>query len=193
MPPRSRVWIADSVVRLPPLTNCGPQQVLQRTREALFAEGEFRDLRRTSVVEDNALAAEDFALIRRRGEPASDAQPLAEDCRVVFDETTRLEVDVALNKPGLLVLNDFFDPGWQARIINSNHGELQPGQHLPVLRTNRIMRGVPLPAGRHRVEFRYRPLSFRIGLALSMAGWSVLAVAGLLRLVRTFASAQRRR
>ena len=31
------------------------------------------------------------------------------------------------------------------------------------------MRGLFLPAGRHAVEFRYDPLSFKIGLIVSLA------------------------
>jgi uncharacterized membrane protein YfhO len=37
------------------------------------------------------------------------------------------------------------------------------------------MRSVLLPAGRHRVEFRYAPASFRIGALISLAALSLVA------------------
>jgi uncharacterized membrane protein YfhO len=48
-----------------------------------------------------------------------------------------------------------------------------------VYRANVAFRAVRAPAGRHRIELRYRPRSVAIGLALGAA--SLLAAALLLR------------
>jgi hypothetical protein len=48
----------------------------------------------------------------------------------------------------ILLLNDKFDPNWRVTV----DGKIQP-----LLRCNYIMRGVQLPAGDHRVEFRFAP------------------------------------
>lgn len=69
-------------------------------------------------------------------------------------------VQASLNKPGALVLADSFYPGWRAYV---------DGSESEVLRANFFFRAVSLPAGEHLVEFRYRPASFTIGLAISLA------------------------
>ena len=50
--------------------------------------------------------------------------------------------------PSVLLLNDRFDPNWNARV---------DGKPVTLLRCNYIMRGVYLPPGAHRVEFRFQP------------------------------------
>ena len=71
--------------------------------------------------------------------------------------------------PGCLVLTDAFYPGWQATV---------DGAPVPIFRADPYFRAVSLEAGQHRVEFIYRPLSFRLGIALS--GLSLLiALLGL--------------
>jgi uncharacterized membrane protein YfhO len=65
-----------------------------------------------------------------------------------------------LTAPGLLVLSDIFYPGWNVYV----DGELQP-----LYATNLTMRGVFLPEGNHKVEFRYEPQAFRMGVYISTA------------------------
>jgi hypothetical protein len=81
-------------------------------------------------------------------------------------------IDVDAESPSLLVLTDTMYPGWIAKI---------DGQEAPIYATDIAFRGVFVPAGQHRVEFSYDPLSFRIGMAIAMLGVLVLAavVAGL--------------
>ncbi|KMO13188.1 YfhO family protein [Methylobacterium platani] len=59
-------------------------------------------------------------------------------------------VEVESDRDSVLVLHDIFYPGWQARV---------DGARRPILRTNLLFRGVEVPAGKHVVEFRFRPLS----------------------------------
>jgi hypothetical protein len=47
----------------------------------------------------------------------------------------------------------------------------------PILRTNRVLRGVWLPAGEHLVVFSYEPASFLCGAAISAGGWLILGAA----------------
>lgn len=55
--------------------------------------------------------------------------------------------------------NDY--PGWRARVDG------HPAQILPAYLS---MRGVVVPAGRHRIEMDYRPLSVYAGALLSFVG-----------------------
>jgi hypothetical protein len=87
---------------------------------------------------------------------------------IIRDENPdRVEVEVTAAQPGQLVLNDTFYPGWTAEV---------DGQEEPIRAANTAFRAVGVPAGRHTVTFSYRPLSFRVGTALSAAGLLVVVV-----------------
>jgi hypothetical protein len=84
-------------------------------------------------------------------------------------ESVALRVEAAC--PGLLVLPDTYFPGWTARV---------DGRKLPIYPTDGAFRGVAVPEGTSRVELRYEPRQFSIGVILALAG---LAAFGLLALV----------
>ena len=87
--------------------------------------------------------------------------------RVVSYRPEEVVVDARPTRPGLLVLNDAWMPGWEATV---------DGHRVPIRRANYLVRGVLLPAGAHRVVFRYPvPASLWLGLGLSVA-----TLAGLL-------------
>jgi hypothetical protein len=86
-------------------------------------------------------------------------------------EADRVEIDAFCHGPCLLVLTDLFYPGWEAWAGD---------QEIPILKTDVAFRGVALPAGQHRVEFRYRPFSFRVGAWLFLLGLAATIV-GLFR------------
>jgi uncharacterized membrane protein YfhO len=50
------------------------------------------------------------------------------------------------------------------------------GKRTPILKADYLLRAVPVPAGRHRVEFRYESPAVRRGLLLSLV--SLLVVLG---------------
>ena len=85
--------------------------------------------------------------------------------RIVRAERQRLVVEARAERPGTLVVNDAWAPGWRARV---------DGRPVDVERVDYLFRGVPLAAGEHRVEFEYRPLSWRIGWIASLAALTAL-------------------
>lgn len=85
-------------------------------------------------------------------------------------ELGRVVVDAEMDAAGYLVLTDTWFPGWRARV---------DGVERPVRRGDYAFRAVALGAGRHVVEFRYRPRSVRFGLALSALAALVLAALGV--------------
>jgi hypothetical protein len=88
--------------------------------------------------------------------------------RIERYEPEYVELLVDGTAPGLLVLSDTWDEGWQARV---------DGRRVPMLRTNGLFRSVLLDAGNHRVEFIYWPQALRTGLWISgAAGFVVLAL-----------------
>lgn len=68
--------------------------------------------------------------------------------------------EVEADGPALLVVSETWDAGWSAAV---------DGAPAPVLRANLAFRAVPVPAGRHRVAFSFRPPWLTRGLAGSAA------------------------
>jgi hypothetical protein len=78
-------------------------------------------------------------------------------------------VVATVNAPcfGWLFFSDAWYPGWEATV---------DGQPVPLHRANILFRAVPVPAGEHRVELRYRPASFRWGALISLGALALLLV-----------------
>lgn len=72
---------------------------------------------------------------------------------------TNLLIEAEAAKPSLLVLSEMFYPGWTATL---------DGSEVALLRVDYNLRGVPVPAGNHRVELRYRPRSVWIGAIITL-------------------------
>jgi hypothetical protein len=88
--------------------------------------------------------------------------PIAEH-RVSETEATW---DVELPRPGIFVASESGYPGWEASV---------DGHPVKWLTADYVLRGVEVDAGRHQVSFVYRPLSFRIGVALSIVAFGLIA------------------
>ena len=86
---------------------------------------------------------------------------------IVRDDPDVVEIDATLAAAGLVVLADTYYPGWTATV---------DGVPAPILPTNHLFRGVPAPAGTHRIRFDYRPRSVALGAALSLLTAVALAV-----------------
>jgi hypothetical protein len=71
--------------------------------------------------------------------------------RIVAWHSTRIEIAVDSELGGVLALNETWYPGWIAEI---------DGKRVPILRADVLFRGLEVPAGRHREEFRFEPCYF---------------------------------
>jgi hypothetical protein len=78
---------------------------------------------------------------------------------IVRYEPERVVVETTGASDGWLVLTDAGYPGWRATV---------DGAPVEITRADVLFRAVPVPAGQHRVEFAYAPISFRIGVGLSL-------------------------
>jgi hypothetical protein len=86
---------------------------------------------------------------------------------VVSDRPGRLTAAVAAPGRELLVWNESYHPGWTVAI---------DGRPQPVIRTNFDYLGCVVPAGRHTVDFRYRPRSIQRGAIVSGCGIGLLGL-----------------
>ena len=167
--PLPDAWIVHRVVRLEPLSAPFKASATdERTRQVLLEDGRPRDFSRSAVVEtDQPLAELDGP---------SDELTLAE-CRVERTSPQQMTIVARLARPGLLVINQAYAPGWVARLKSADGLRT-----LPVFRTNRIQQGVVLPAGEHTVELAYEPRSFYLGAGISLLAWAAVGVAIAVRL-----------
>lgn len=97
--------------------------------------------------------------------PARD--PAADTVSELSREPDRIRLRATTDAPGLLILSETWDPGWTATV---------DGEEVDVLLADHLLRAVPLPAGEHVVELRYRAPHQQLGLAIS--GVTLLALAG---------------
>ena len=102
------------------------------------------DLRHSAVVEQPA--------------PVSAQSTDGDTVRPVSRAAERLVVDTDSAAPGLLILSEVYYPGWKALIDDT------PASMVPV---DLVLRGVPVPAGAHRVAVYYAPTSLWLGAAVS--------------------------
>lgn len=73
---------------------------------------------------------------------------------------TEVIVETETDDPMMLVLSDVWHPSWKATVDDFP---------VDVIRVNEAFRGVPLPAGKHRVRFYYDPPALRYGIYAAMA------------------------
>ncbi|MBX7185821.1 MAG: YfhO family protein [Vicinamibacteria bacterium] len=78
--------------------------------------------------------------------------------RVVQRRADDIVVETSSNAPAFLTVLEGFMPGWRAYV---------DGRAAPLERANAIFVGTEVPAGNHRVEFRFLPTFAVIGVSLS--------------------------
>mgnify|MGYP004222000157 FL=1 len=86
---------------------------------------------------------------------------------------TRRELTVELSRPGYLVLNQAYAPGWKAWSRPADNGQWQ---QVHIERANFIASALPLPAGEHQLLLCYQPATVRTGSWLSLAGFTLLLI-----------------
>lgn len=120
------------------------------------------DPRRVALTEDLDLlrAARDGGVATGPPEALDKAANLEVDAsaRIVRDGHARIDVEVDLDQPAVLVLADTWHPAWRATIDDAP---------VHVGRVDEILRGVVVPAGVHTISLRYRPRSLNLALVLS--------------------------
>lgn len=79
-----------------------------------------------------------------------------------------IKLNVTIDKPMFLVLSEVWYPGWKA---------YDNGNEIEIYRTDYILRSVWLDKGMHHVEFRYEPISYKIGKIVSCVTLAILVLA----------------
>jgi uncharacterized membrane protein YfhO len=80
-----------------------------------------------------------------------------------------VSLEVSLARPKFLFMSESYYPGWKAYV---------DGDERRIYRANYAFRAVFLEPGDHRVDFIYRPMTFLLGAAISVA--TLMSVIGFL-------------
>ena len=144
-------WLVDTVV---PVSS---DAALEAVRGGRLPSGDAFDPASVAVVENAA----SVTLPRRTNQSRGSVRVLSLDNdRWVLESTTP--------HPAFLVVSQSYDQGWQATVNR---------QPTPLLATNYIVQGLPVPAGTSRIVLRYRPMSVLVGALVSGTAAAFLALA----------------
>lgn len=178
----SRVWFVPwrNVETMLEPARMNRREWNQCAQKTLLDHGIPRDLRTTAVV--CSAVARSWGLKRDRVAREVRQATADESCvQIVRDQPQLVEIDADLACGGLVVLADQFYPGWKLSVATQGEATSVP---LPIFRTNTVMRGTVLPAGKHKLIYRYRPTSYYWGAAVSAFGWVLLGGTIIWKVVR---------
>lgn len=82
----------------------------------------------------------------------------------------RLVYESDSDAPGTAVFSEVYYPSWQAFI---------DGKEVKVGRANYILRALAVPAGRHKIEFVFDPLSLKITETIAWITFAIIVIAAL--------------
>lgn len=169
--PAPRAWVAHQWDVTPPTHPRSVRELKRLSTQVLKDDGVPRDLRTRPMVEV------DVEQPLPPPPPALPADKIAkETCRIVHYDPSRVGIEVSTEAEGIVVLADQFYPGWQARVATED----EPQRPVEIFRVNRVLRGVWLPPGKHRLEFHYQPKRILAAATVSGLGWiALLCLAGV--------------
>jgi hypothetical protein len=132
-----------------------PDQSLQQLRDPTL------DLRHIAILEippDSSLRKEIDALSSPPSGPEG-VEKIKSTAEITHYSPHRVVIEANMGISGILVLGDTYYPGWKVQV-----------DHHPyvILPADYLLRGVYLKEGRHTVEFIYYPMSYKLGLYVSL-------------------------
>ncbi|MFO0869383.1 MAG: hypothetical protein U0935_10675 [Pirellulales bacterium] len=174
-----RVWLVEQIEFVDPVPTVSVPPADQLRRNVIAPGGRARDFRRSALLECSADAPGKLAWENRGRATAGRSQAPLGSCQLKSASPTQLVIDVAAERPCLLVVNDAYDPDWTV-LVRTTRGT---SERQVLQRVNRLMRGIWIDAHTTQVELRYRPTSLQWGavgsglgllvvLGLAVLGWS---------------------
>lgn len=157
-----RVRIVRNAVIVPEVSRSSQDQWIELLRRIAFPNPVLTDLVNQVVIEGDPQA-----VLPCDSLPEAAASRLSDGCRITTDESQRVVVEATMAAPGLVVLADSFHPDWSLSVTTDDG----PAHKVPILRANRLHRACRLPAGSHRLEFRYRSPTFSRTIWVSVVAW----------------------
>lgn len=161
-----RVWMVGETRLLP------DADVVRTIRRGLMPEGGLFDPTKIALLSNAGMKSEGFISPSKE----TKVENFSGYAKVVSIDNRKILLEAESSTGGFLVLSDLFYPGWKATV---------DGRPRAIERTNYILRGLKLDAGKHAVEFRYEPIYLYAGAAISFLGlivWMAILRRGLANL-----------
>ncbi len=100
-------------------------------------------------------------ILREMPEWPKDGANASEGARIrwISREANSFELDVDAPEKSVLVVSQTAYPGWKARV---------DGESVAIIDADYAFPAIPVSAGKHHVRFSFEPLSFRVGLGLTV-------------------------
>jgi hypothetical protein len=109
------------------------------------------------------LQVKDSAVADKRFQSQITTHPQADSAsmiRLIENLNDKLTYESVSSKPGFAVFSEIYYPhGWDAYV---------DGQKTNYIRVNYLLRGMQIPAGNHKIEFRFEPRSVILGDKITM-------------------------
>lgn len=106
-------------------------------------------------------------------DPGAKIDPADSTASVSVDKFASQNIVMTVNASGnnmLVVSEVYYKPAWKAYV---------DGKETPVIKTDYILRGVVVPAGKHTVEFKYVSSAFETGKTIALISNLLVVVAAL--------------
>lgn len=110
-----------------------------------------------------------------RGASGSNFSPVS----ILKYSSNEISMKTNLKRSGFLVLSDTFYPGWKAAV---------DGKETKIYIANYAFRAIYLGEGNHKIQFYYSPLSFKVGLLVSVSSVLILFTSFMLTRSKKFTS-----
>ena len=165
---QERAWIVHQVQVIPNLDRLDEAQRQARIRTLLFQNDALWNAPDRPVLDLKEMAwveSDDPTRDRPSVDLVEPVLKATESVSFVSYTPNFCELSANLIARGLVVISEVEASGWVAEI---------DGKPQKIWRTNLGMRGVVVPAGKHRLTFRYFPQSLWWGAMLSMLGLAIL-------------------
>ena len=108
-------------------------------------------------------------VVKSISQPLQTAEPSqASAAEIIAYGPQEVIIRASSAEPGYLVLTDLYYPGWKASV---------DGRECQAEEAFGGFRAVSLAAGKHKIEFRFEPADFRIGLEASIASLIMVCIA----------------
>ena len=163
-----RAWVVHNARTHAPVTGLTREERKQAMQEITYEDDEIWYDPTLQVFDPLQLAWVEQAQLMELASYLPGGIPKRSETVQVRNPTPqRVEIDAALERPGLVVLADIYYPGWELTI---------DGKPAPIYRVNRMMRGAAVPAGKSHLVYTYNPKSFAVGRMVSLAGLGLLVL-----------------
>jgi len=128
------------------------------------------------IINSTSFDPRKFAIIEEQIEGNLINKGEFKEAAITYYSPNRITVEVNLSHPGFLVLSETMYPGWNAYENNREYN---------VLTVNHLFRGLYLNKGNHKIEFVFEPISYKIGLFISISTLLFILVLIIFRLINT--------